>query len=39
MLVASLHTSINSVDTEDLINKGCALLADEIRNSPLFDFS
>ncbi|MDX9771174.1 MAG: PmeII family type II restriction endonuclease [Tenuifilaceae bacterium] len=39
MLVASLHTSINSVDTEDLINRGCAMLANEIRNSPLFDFS
>ena len=37
-LVAALHTSINNIDSEDLINKGCEELAKEIRSSPLFDF-
>ncbi|MFC2187676.1 PmeII family type II restriction endonuclease [Peijinzhouia sedimentorum] len=37
-LVAALHTSINNIDSEDLINKGCEELAEEIRSSPLFDF-
>jgi len=38
-LVSELHKSINSIDTKDLINKGCNTLAAEIKTSPLFDFS
>jgi len=37
-LVNALHLSINNIDSENLINEGCAKLADEIRSSPLFDF-
>lgn len=37
-LVAALHTSINNIDSENLINKGCEELAAEIKASPLFDF-
>ncbi|MEX2379099.1 MAG: PmeII family type II restriction endonuclease [Vicingaceae bacterium] len=38
-LVSELHQCINEIDTQDLINKGCENLANEIRTSPLFDFS
>ncbi len=38
-LVAELHKSIDSIDTKDLIKKGCKTLAAEIKASPLFDFS
>lgn len=38
-LVDELHKSISSIDTKELMDKGCENLADEIRNSPLFDFS
>jgi hypothetical protein len=38
-LVKELHLVINNLDTKDLINKGCEELAEEIRNSPLFDFN
>jgi hypothetical protein len=37
-LVNALHTSINELDTQDLIHKGCEKLADEIRESDLFSF-
>ncbi|MDO9510506.1 MAG: PmeII family type II restriction endonuclease [Bacteroidales bacterium] len=37
-LVLELHRSINTIDTKDLINKGCEILAAEIKTSPLFDF-
>ncbi|MBN8697101.1 MAG: restriction endonuclease [Bacteroidetes bacterium] len=37
-LVVSLHKSIDELDTKDMINQGCAILADEIRNSDLFEF-
>ena len=37
-LVDALHQSINNLDTQDLIHKGCEQLADEIRNSDLFNF-
>ncbi|HRX66916.1 MAG TPA: PmeII family type II restriction endonuclease [Tenuifilaceae bacterium] len=39
VLVTELHKSINSIDTKNLINRGCGDLAEEIRSSPLFDFS
>ena len=38
-LVSELHKSINSINTKDLINKGCNTLAAEIKTSTLFDFS
>jgi hypothetical protein len=38
-LVAALHLSIDSLNTQDLIHKGCNQLADEIRKSDLFNFS
>ncbi|WP_372774816.1 PmeII family type II restriction endonuclease [Mangrovibacterium sp.] len=38
-LVYELHKSINNIDTKDLINKGCEILASEINASSLFDFS
>lgn len=37
-LVKGLHETIGNLDTKDLINKGCELLANEIRNSDLFEF-
>jgi hypothetical protein len=37
-LVDALHKSINELDTQDLIHKGCYQLAEEIRTSELFDF-
>ncbi len=37
-LVKELHKSILTIDTKDLMNKGCSDLEDEIKNSPLFDF-
>jgi hypothetical protein len=37
-LVVQLHKSIDSIDTKDMINKGCENLANEIRLSPLFQF-
>lgn len=37
-LVTALHGCINNLDTKDLINTGCEELAEEIRNSPLFNF-
>lgn len=37
-LVSSLHLCINNLDTKDFIVKGCDDLAEEIRNSPLFNF-
>ena len=37
-LVISLHMCINNLDTKNFINKGCEELADEIRNSSLFQF-
>lgn len=37
-LVIELHKSIDNIDSRDLINDGCEKLAEEIRNSPLFDF-
>lgn len=37
-LVEELHKSILTIDTKDLINKGCSALEEEIKNSPLFDF-
>lgn len=37
-LVEGLHESILAIDTKDLLNKGCAELAKEIKNSPFFDF-
>ena len=38
-LVSELHKSIDSIDTQDIINEGCKTLAAEIKASPLFDFS
>ncbi|MAC94429.1 MAG: restriction endonuclease [Flavobacteriales bacterium] len=38
-LVKELHSSINEINTKDLISKGCESLANEIKTSPLFDFS
>lgn len=38
-LVDELHRVINTLDTKNLIEKGCLDLAEEITNSPLFDFS
>lgn len=38
-LVASLKEIIDNLDTQDFINKGCNILAAEIKTSPLFDFS
>lgn len=38
-LVTALQTCINNIDTKDLINKGCDELAEEIKNSPLFQFN
>tara|TARA_R110002020_G_scaffold189158_1_gene388073 strand:+ start:596 stop:1312 length:717 start_codon:yes stop_codon:yes gene_type:complete len=38
-LVIQLHKKIETLDTKDLINKGCEKLAKEIEASPLFDFS
>jgi hypothetical protein len=37
-LVLALHESINSLYTKDVLDSGCSLLAEEIRNSPLFKF-
>ena len=37
-IVEELHKSILTIDTKDLINKGCSDLEEEIKNSPLFDF-
>lgn len=37
-LVTELHKCINSLDTKDLINKGCEELTEEIRKSKLFKF-
>lgn len=37
-LVTELHKSIDNIDVKDFINKGCNELANEIRNSQLFDF-
>lgn len=37
-LVDALHKSILSVDTKDLINKGCSALEEETKNSSLFVF-
>lgn len=37
-LVVELHKSISNLNTQDLLNVGCKELANEIRNSPLFDF-
>ena len=37
-LVKELHKSISNIDTKDLMTKGCSDLAEEIKNSPLFDF-
>jgi hypothetical protein len=37
-LVKELQKCINTLDTKDLINIGCAKLADEIKNSDLFKF-
>lgn len=37
-LVKRLHESINTIDTKDLMTIGCKALAEDIRNSPLFDF-
>lgn len=38
-LVNELHICINNLNTKDIIDKGCEILADEIRNSPLFNFT
>lgn len=38
-LVDALHQSINSLDTQNLINVGCNQLADEISESDLFEFN
>ncbi len=38
-LVSELHKSINSLNSEDKFQNGCDLLAEEIKNSSLFDFS
>jgi hypothetical protein len=37
-LVEELHKSILTIDTKDMINKGCSDLEEEIKDSPLFDF-
>ena len=37
-LVEELHKSILTIDTKDMINKGCLDLEEEIKSSPLFDF-
>ncbi|MDA3893139.1 MAG: PmeII family type II restriction endonuclease [Salinivirgaceae bacterium] len=37
-LVKELHKSISNIDTKDLMTKGCATLAEDIKSSPLFDF-
>ncbi|NOS91719.1 MAG: restriction endonuclease [Cyclobacteriaceae bacterium] len=37
-LVVELHTSINSIDTKNLITEGCNKLAEEVRTSPHFNF-
>ena len=37
-LVTSLHEMINTIDTKEIITKGCDELAEEIRTSPLFNF-
>ncbi len=37
-LVISLHASIGQIDAKNAIEEGCSALADEIRNSSLFDF-
>lgn len=37
-LVRELHESIISIDTENFLIKGCNELAEEIKESPLFDF-
>jgi hypothetical protein len=37
-LVTELQICINSLDTKDLINKGCKELSKEIKKSPLFKF-
>lgn len=38
-LVFELQKSIDNIDTKDMINKGCADLAKEIKTSQLFDFT
>lgn len=38
-LVVQLHKKIETIDTKDLINVGCAKLAKEVEVSPLFDFT
>ena len=38
-LVSELHKSINNLNSEDKFQNGCELLAEEIKNSNLFDFS
>jgi Type II restriction endonuclease EcoO109I len=37
-LATELHKTINDLDTQDLLSKGCQKLADEIRSSKLFTF-
>jgi len=37
-LVLALHDTINNLDTKEFLTKGCDRLAEEIRNSPLFQF-
>lgn len=37
-LIQALYTSINNIDTKDLLNRGCEKLALEIEASPLFKF-
>ena len=37
-LVSALKECINQLDTKEFITKGCDELANEIRNSPLFQF-
>lgn len=37
-LVEQLHKSILELDTKDFINQGCAALAEEIKESSLFNF-
>ena len=39
VLVTELHKTINNLDTQDKFNNGCLVLAEEIKNSSLFDFS
>lgn len=38
-LVIELQKCINNLDTKDLITIGCDTLAEEIKNSPLFQFN